>query len=82
LRRLDLIASPNKIDLNVVNKVPSLRCGFYEVFSNKPKIIVSSYAMINIQEFNFIRLFGCATLANAEVSACRMRSFDDSDVVN
>ena len=37
--------------------------GFNEVFSDKAKIIVSRYAMINIQEFNFTLLIGCASLA-------------------
>jgi len=44
LRCLNLIASPHKI----VYELPPLCCGFNEVFSNKAKIIVSSYAVINI----------------------------------
>jgi len=36
-----------------IYELPSLRCGFYEVFSDKTKIIFNGYAMIDVQKFNF-----------------------------
>jgi len=46
-----------------VNKLPFFRCSFYKVFSDKPKIIFSSYSMINVEEFYFARLVSCADFA-------------------
>ena len=49
-----------------VYELSPLYCGLNEVFSHKTKILVSSYAMINIisiYEFNFTLLIGCASLA-------------------
>jgi len=34
--------------------LPSLHCGFYEVFSDKTKIIFSGYAMIDEDDFGFV----------------------------
>jgi len=42
---------------------PIIFCGFYEVFSDKPKIIFSSCAVINVWEFHFARLVSCVNLA-------------------
>jgi len=36
-----------------IYELPSLRCGFYEVFSDNTKIIFNGYAMIDVQKFNF-----------------------------
>jgi len=72
-----------------LNELASLRWGFYEVFINKPKIIVTSYSMQWLTSRN-LTSFVCSSVqawrnvtsqtlwANAEVSACRMRSFDNS----
>jgi len=46
-----------------INELPSLRCGFNEVFSDKTKIIFNGYAMIDVQKFNFARFLGCASLS-------------------
>jgi len=35
----------------------------FTVFDDKPKIILSSYAMIKNKEFKFSRFFNCAGLA-------------------
>ena len=40
-----------------------LRCGFYEVFSDKTKIIFNGYAMIDVQKFNFACFLGSASLS-------------------
>ena len=39
------------------------RCGFYEVFSDKTKIIFNGYAMIDVQKFNFACFLGSASLS-------------------
>ena len=39
------------------------RCGFYEVFSDKTKIIFNGYAMIDVQKFNIDCLLGSVSLS-------------------
>ena len=46
-----------------INEFPPLSCGFYEVFSDKTKIIFNGYEIIEVQEFNFARFYGCASLS-------------------
>jgi len=46
----------------LIYESPSLRCGFYEVFSDKTKIIFNGYAMIDVQKFNFACFLGGASL--------------------
>jgi len=41
--------------------IASLRCGFYEVFSDKT--IFNGYAMIDVQKFNFAYFLGSASLS-------------------
>ena len=48
-----------------IYELPSLRCGFYEVFSDKTKIIFNGCAMIDVQKFNF---------------ACFLQQFEKLDV--
>ena len=71
-----------------IYELPSLRCGFYEVFSDKTKIIFNGYAMIDVQRFNFacfLAVQACWNVSSkplfskAEVRDGRMRSFDISD---
>jgi len=50
-----------------IYELPSLRCGFYEVFSDKTKIIFNGYAMIDVQKFKFACFLGRASFVGTLV---------------